>query len=431
MPLPRSAVTEQRILRWEGTITGRLNYQIVPWAEIQTLASFDYGSMDWERFVTDPNLIPEYNGYYWGPSFGENRSYTDNQTTLRALIDYGHSVGENHDISGVVGYEQTESNFEEFRASRDQFYNNDLRQLNLGNSTNDGNLGFGNSWALRSVFGRFNYELMGRYLFEFNARYDGSSRFAEGHRYGFFPSFSVGWRVAEESFFNVDWVNELKFRGSWGQLGNQDVPLYSYYSAIDLGIPYHMGNASSSASVGGAATDLINEELSWETTTVTNVGFDASFLDDRLSVTGDIYKRRTEDILLALSVPDMVGLDAPFQNAGIVENQGWEVSVGWRDNIGEVNYGVDVNLSDNQNEVIDLVDTGPYIEGGNLGGRVIQEGSPINAWYGLEVEGLYNSYEQIDNHADVPGDPARLGDLIYVDQNNDGVINEAGSCGDR
>src|SRR5699024_12690698 len=110
-------------------------------------------------------------------------------------------------------------------------------------------------------------------------------------------------------------------------------------------------------STGGAATDLVSKELSWETTTVTNIGFDAAFLNNRLSVTGDIYERRTEDILLALSVPDMVGLNAPFQNAGVVENRGWEIAVGWQDNIGEVCCGIDVNVSDNRNDVVDRVDT--------------------------------------------------------------------------
>lgn len=246
-------------------------------------------------------MYPE-NGYYWGPNFGENRANTSLQTTLRALLDYGHTFQESHDISGVIGYEQIGYEFEEFRAWRDQFYNNELRQLNLGNAVNDGNMGYGSEWALRSVFGRLNYTLLGRYLFEFNARYDGSSRFAEGRRYGFFPSFSAGWRISEEPFFNVGWVDELKLRGSWGQLGNQDVPLYSYYASIDLGIPYYLGNASGSQAVGGAATDLTNEELSWETTTVTDFGFDASFLEGRLTLTGDIYKRRTEDILLRVPI---------------------------------------------------------------------------------------------------------------------------------
>ncbi|MEX2344561.1 MAG: TonB-dependent receptor [Balneolaceae bacterium] len=427
-PLASAEVSgdEQRVF-WDGTATGRLEYEIIPdWVALRTLASFDFGSMDWERFVTDPDLIEQYpsDGYYWGPSFGENRTNTSKQTTLQAILDYGHTFQEVHDISGIVGYEQIEYDFEEFRAWRDQFYNNDLRQLDLGNSSNDGTRGYGSAWGLRSAFGRFNYEFMGRYLLEFNARYDGSSRFADGHRYGFFPSISLGWRVSEESFFNLDWVDEFKLRGSWGQLGNQDVPLYSYYSSIDLGISYYLGNNSGTQAVGGAATDLVNEELSWETTTVLDFGFDSAFLDDRLTVSGDVYTRRTEDILLRLSIPDMVGLNAPFQNAGIVENKGWELAVGWQDVSGDFSYGINLNLSDNKNEVIDLVDTGPYIEGGNLGGRVIQEGTPVNAWYGLEAEGLFNSYEQIDSHAQPAGQVTRLGDIIYKDQNGDGVINE-------
>ena len=219
-------------------------------------------------------------------------------------------------------------------------------------------------------------------------------------------------------------MDELKLRGSWGQLGNQDVPLYSYYSSIDLGIPYYLGNASGSQAVGGAPTDLVNDELSWETTTVIDFGFDAAFLDARLSVTGDIYKRRTEDILLRVPIPDMVGLGAPFQNAGVVENKGWELAVGWQDEVGAFSYGIDFNLSDNRNEVVDLVDTGPYVLGGGLDGHVIQEGSPMNAWYGWETEGLFSSYEQIDSHAQPPGQETHLGDIIFKDQNDDGIIND-------
>src|SRR5690606_33626560 len=163
---------------------------------------------------------------------------------------------------------------------------------------------------------------LGRYLFEANARYDGSSRFAEGRRFGLFPSFSAGWRISEEPFFNVGFIDELKLRASWGQLGNQDVPLYSYYSSISLTQPYWFGG---SVQDGAAATSLANQELSWETTTVTDVGFDAAFMQGRLSLTSDIYNRRTEDILLNVPIPDMVGRSAPFINAGVVENNGWEL----------------------------------------------------------------------------------------------------------
>ena len=427
-PLASAEVSgdEQRLF-WDGTITGRLNYELLPEIlEIQTLASFDYGSMEWDQFRTDPNFIEEYpsNAYYWGPSRGENRTYSERRTTLRAMINYEYSILNTHDISGVFGYEQIHNEFEEFRAWRDQFYNNELRHLNLGTTANAGNMGFGNEWAMRSLFGRFSYSLMDRYLFEFNARYDGSSRFADGHRFGFFPSVSAAWRISEESFFDIGRIDEFKLRGSWGQVGNTDMPLYQTYSSIDLGIPYYLGNATGTQAVGGAATQLVNEELTWETTTVTNFGIDLALFGDRLTFAGDIYRRLTEDILLRLPIPDMVGRVAPFQNAGVVENKGWELSIGWRDNIDEFSYRINFNLSDNRNEVVDLVGTGPYVLGGNLGGRVVMEGQPMNAWYGLEAVGLFESYDQIDSHAQPSGWTTRLGDIIFKDQNNDGVIND-------
>jgi len=418
--------TEQEVF-WNGTIKGGLNYDVFPkWAEIKMKVSFDYGSMDWKQFRTNPDLIDDWpdDAADWGPSFGENRTNTSRKTKVQALIDYGHNFEDIHDISGVIGYEQIRYNFDEFRAYRDHFYNNQLHQLNLGSTANEGTVGFGNEWSLRSVFGRLKYQILDRYLLEFNARYDGSSRFAEDHRYGFFPSFSVGWRISEESFFNIDWINELKIRGSWGQLGNQSVPLYSYYSSINLGIPYFIGNESGTQSVGGAITDVVNKDLSWETTTEIDIGIDAVFLNDRLSVKGDLYKQHTEDILLRLSVPDMVGRGAPFQNAGIVENKGWELAVNWQDNKREVSYGIGFKLSDNRNKVVDLNQTGPYLQHDDIGIHVVQEGTPINAWYGLEVDGLFSSYEEIDNHPQPAGQVTRLGDIIYVDRNGDGLIND-------
>lgn len=407
----------------QGSVRGRLNYELIPdWVNVQARVAVDYNNMDWDRFMTDPNYIDEYpaEGTYWGPNFGEKRSNHNVNTTLQGIVNFSQNFGGQHDISGLVGYEQIHNDFEEFRAWRDQYYSNELRPLDLGNTANDGTRGYGNEWALRSFFGRLNYALLDRYLLEVNARYDGSSRFAEGNRYGFFPSFSLGWRMSEENFFDVDWVSELKFRGSWGQLGNQSVGLYSYYSSIDLGIPYYLGNSGGTQSVGGAATSLVNEEVSWETTTVINAGFDATFLEGRLDIIGDIYSRRTEDILLNLPIPAMVGRGAPAQNAGVVENKGWELSVRWMDIVGDFNYGINVNLSDNRNEVVDLHGTGPYI----MEERVVQVGSPINSWYGWETEGLFSSYEQIDSHAQPAGQETHLGDIIFKDQNGDGVIND-------
>jgi len=416
---------EQRIW-WDATVTGRLNYEIVDWGELQFLAAFNYGTMDWEFFRTDPAFIKEYppEGYYWGPNFGENRDSWWIETTLRTQFNYNYALGSTHSFSGVIGYEQIRNTSEEFRAWRDRFYNNELRFLNMGDPANDGNLGFGSEWALRSWYGRLSYTLLDRYLLEFNARYDGSSRFAKGHRYGFFPSVSVGWRISSESFFRVDWIDELKIRASWGQLGNQDVPLYSYYPAVNLNTPYYLGDASGPQALGGAITDLVNEKLTWETTTVTNIGLDATFFDGRFNFTAEVYKRLTDDILLRLPIPAMVGRGAPFQNAGAVENKGWEVNIGWQDVINDFSYRIDFNLSDNINKVVDLAGTGPYILGGNLDRRIVEVGTAINSWYGWEAIGLFNSYDQIDNSPQPAGWITRLGDIIFKDQNGDGVINE-------
>lgn len=427
-PLASAEVSgdKQEIL-WGSTLTGRLNYDIFPgWAKLQGVGSFRYGSLDWELFRTDPDLIDEYpsGGFYWGPSYGENRTNKELESTLRLLLDFGHTFRSIHNFSGVLGYEQIKNKSDEFRAWRDQFYNNELRKLDLGNSSNANNSGFGSEWALRSLFGRVNYTLKERYLLELNARYDGSSRFGEEHRYGLFPSLSIGWRISEEPFFNFKNIDELKLRSSWGQLGNQTVPLYSYYSSINLNIPYFLGNSGGLQSVGGAATSLVNEDLTWETTTVADIGIDILFLNGRLNIVGDIYKRLTKDILLRVPVPRLVGLESPYRNAGIVENKGWELEMGWRDEIKNFNYGVKFNLSDNRNKIVDLVGTGPYFLGGDLDGHIIQEGKPINSWYGLEALGLINSSTEAETHAEVPGFENRLGDIVFRDQNNDGVIND-------
>lgn len=417
---------EQRWLN-RGTVTGRLNYDLIAGGssrlEIQTLASVRYDNNDWERYQTDDRYVADWptGGSNWGPNELEQRDTEGLQTTLSAMLNFGQTLGGGaHDLSGILGYEQISSDSAEFRAWRQDFFNNDLRQLDVGNADTRGNGGFGSEWALRSVFGRVSYSFAGRYLFEANARYDGSSRFADGLRYGFFPSFSAGWRISEESFFNVDWVDELKLRGSWGQLGNQQVPLYSYYSSLAIDQPYWFGDQVHD---GAAITDLANEDLTWETTTATDIGFDATFLQGRLSLSGDLYHRKTEDILLALPIPDVIGRNAPFVNAGVVENKGWELAVGWRGTVSTVNYGIDFNLSDNRNEVVDLNGTGPYIDEE----QVIAVGQPIGAWYGYEVDAdrpYFQKQEEIDNHAQPGGFTTRPGDLRFVDQNNDGIINE-------
>jgi TonB-linked SusC/RagA family outer membrane protein len=403
----------------QASVAARVNYDLLPgWLKLSGLGSIRYDNNTFRQFLTDSRYIDTWpaSGSPWGPNRLEQRNTQGTQNTLRALLDYGHQFGDSHDWSGVLGYEQIDYDNDEFRAWRQDFFSNDLGALNAGNENTRGNWGTGTNWALRSVFGRMNYSFRSRYLLEANARYDGSSRFAEGRRFGLFPSFSAAWRVSEEPFFNLGFINDLKLRGSWGRLGNQDVPLYSYYSSISIAQPYWFGGQIRQ---GAAATSLANQALSWETTTATDFGFDAAFLDQRLSVTGDLYWRKTDDILLNVPIPAMVGRAAPFVNAGKVENKGWELEASWRDFVGEVSYNVAFNLSDNRNQVLDLYGTGPYIQGE----RVVEVGAPINAWYGYESTGFFVNQAEIDAHAQPGGYTTRPGDLIFKDQNGDGVIN--------
>ena len=406
-----------------GLINARADYEILQGLNVRTQASAQLGDWqyrDWRNEV--------YFRDYWDqsvirrsvtPNRLDNRMSRDTEIYLRGLLEYTKTFGD-HDLTAMVGYDQTNRDWREIRAVREGFYNNDLREIDVGDASRDEAYGRSEEWALRSGFGRINYNYLGRYLLEANARYDGSSRFAEGNRFGFFPSFSAGWRLSEEPFFDVPWISELKLRGSWGQMGNQDIDLYSFYPRIVLGGGNRDYVFGDELIPGAAKVALANQEISWESTTMTDVGIDAAFLDGRLTFTGDVYRKDTNDILRELPISGMIGLDAPVQNALSVRNTGWEATLGWNDVAGDFSYSGNLNLARNVNEVIDLADAGPFIEGIWL----LAEGEPIGTMYGWETDGLFQNQAEVDAHASqhpVTGP----GDIRYVDQNEDGVINEA------
>ncbi|MCK9415024.1 MAG: TonB-dependent receptor, partial [Prolixibacteraceae bacterium] len=182
-------------------------------------------------------------------------------------------------------------------------------------------------------FGRINYDYKEKYLFEANMRYDGSSKFADGHKWGVFPSFSAGWRISEESFWQPvkGIVDNLKIRGSWGQLGNQNIgDNYPFSSDVNLGIKYIFDKSVTS---GAGITSLANSKITWETTSITDIGLDAT-LFGKLNLTADYFYKVTDDILLKLNVPLIIGMDAPQQNAGKTENRGWDLGINYADKFG-------------------------------------------------------------------------------------------------
>ncbi len=245
------------------------------------------------------------------------------ETTVNHFLNYSTDFG-NHGINILAGYSEIKSNGYGLTAYRQGFYNNDIQSIQQGaNDNTKSNTGIDSIWGLRSYFGRINYSFDNKYLFEANARYDGSSRFTGGNRYSFFPSFSAGWRISQEYFWNslTNIFPEFKLRGSWGKTGNQAVALYSYYPTLNL-LNYTFDNLPAQ---GYVQQNMINEDITWETTTQSNIGIDAQLFNNRISFSIDRYNKRTDGILLVLPVPGTLGLQPSTQNAGIVDNKGWEL----------------------------------------------------------------------------------------------------------
>lgn len=330
-----------------------------------------------------------------------------------------------HNLDGILGYSEIYYADDWGEGYRQSFYNNQLQALSMGaNDATQSATGGNSEWGLRSYFTRVNYDFDSKYLLEANARYDGSSRFAEGHRFGFFPSFSAGWRVSNEGFWEPlkNTINELKIRGSWGEVGSQQVGLYSFMPT------YNQRNYifNEMLAPGYRQTSLANEDISWETTTQLNFGLDGYLFDNQLSFSFDYYNKRTRDILLLVPIPSVIGLEPTNQNAGIVENKGFEFLIQGHKAFGDFEFDLGVNVNYNRNEVIDLAGTGPHISAfGNSDYRTITtEGKAINSFYGFETDGFFETQEEVNGYAKWDGSVGP-GDIKYVDQNNDGQLTPA------
>ena len=335
---------------------------------------------------------------------------------LKALATYEKTINQ-HSFNALAGFEQVDYRGDWMEGFRDQYVLENYEVLDAGSPANQSATGSATEWSLRSFFGRINYDYKQKYLLEANLRYDGSSRFAKGNKYGVFPSISAGWRISEELFMQgVEWIDNLKIRASWGKLGNQDIGDYPFVSSVNLGLNYMFNETIPGQ--GGAVVDAANPDISWETTAMSNVGFDV-MLFSKLSVTAEYYVKNTSNILLKLPIPGTTGLGAAYQNAGEVRNKGWDLSVRYTDRIGDFDYNIGGHLSDVKNEIINLEGTGPYI----YDRTIHQEGSPISTLYGLEAEGLFQTEEEIRNHAKQFGNILAPGDIKYKDQNKDGVVN--------
>jgi TonB-dependent starch-binding outer membrane protein SusC len=394
-------------LSWELikglTLSGKTGYKYYSWTDQYFNSTLIYDASK----TVEPNFL--------SVSSGDN-----SLLTLQSLLRYTKTI-DKHNFSVLAGFSQEQYQENWTTASRDDFPNNSLYELNGGSASNMQNSGSGSEWALRSFFGRINYDFSGKYLFEANARYDGTSRFPKNGRWGLFPSVSVGWRISEESFIkdNLNWLDNLKLRTSWGKLGNQNISNYPYQYVLSTGQNYTFGGTLAS---GIALTKLPNVDITWETTTVTDFGIDFGILANRLNFTFDYFSKITSDILYPKSVSSVLGLSTSEYNAGEVKNKGVEFILNYRSSIGKFNFSVSPNFSYVKNEVTKLADGKTEDIGKGL-----FVGEPIGAIYGYEADGLFVDAADVTSYPTQPiaGEPGviRYKDISGPDGVPDGVVN--------
>lgn len=333
-------------------------------------------------------------------------------------IEYQKLFGE-HDFKVLGGTSYENYSTQDLSASRRNFPTDGLEDINAGSSagediTNGG--GMINN-KLLSYFGRVNYSYLNRYLFEANFRADASSSFFKDNRWGYFPSFSAGWKINEEEFLNdVSWIDALKIRASWGQLGNiNNVGYYDYFQTYEISPSY---NFDDEAVTGTRESKPANYGLTWETVTMTNFGLDADLFGGKLGIVADYYIKNTDDILMAYNTPIEVGLSAnPSQNIGQVKNNGFELALTHGHYIGELKYHIGVNMTANKNRVLNMGESDNMIVNGGDKIRYINKvGAAIGSYYGYVTDGLY-AQEEIDageyyRFGRVPN----AGDIKYVPQ---------------
>ena len=288
-------------------------------------------------------------------------------------------------------------------------------------------------YAIRGAFYRINYNYKDRYLFEANGRYDGSSKFPKDDRFGFFPSFSVGWNIARESWMEkaLDYVSDLKLRASWGQIGNQNIGNYGYYSTMQP-----VGNSNYWLKDGEFITyistpGLVSNSFTWETVETLDIGFDASMFNSRLQVTFDWYQRTTRDMLIAgIQLPAVVGTSAPIRNAADMRTRGWEIAVNWRDQIGDWKYNVGFNLYDYKSKITKYSNNEDKLLSQNY-----YEGKTLGEIWGYVSDGFYTiddfdgpgTWQLKDGVASLDGYNPRPGDEKFVNLNDDRGTNEINS----
>ncbi|MDR1602207.1 MAG: TonB-dependent receptor [Tannerella sp.] len=398
-------------------VSAGFEWDIIKSLKLTGLAGYNYDNTKYKRYY--PTLVVDQT-YTESPSELTETRTENALLTLQTFLNYDKTFFDIHEFHVLGGFSQESNTNSWLQASRDNFPSNTLYEISAGAPANQKNGGSGYEWALQSFFGRINYIFDGKYLLEANTRYDGSSRFPTGRRWGLFPSVSAGWIVSQENFFRIEPINHLKIRASWGKLGNQNIGNYPYQQVLTLGVNAPFG-VSEKMSSGAAATVVPSTDITWEATRVVDAGLDIGLIDNKVNVSIDLYDKLTTDILYNVTASSVLGMTPSVQNAGVVSNKGFDLSLQHRNQINDFSYNISANFSYVKNEVKELA---TVIQDVNSGLFV---GYPLQSIYGYVADGLFVDQQDVDNYPSqprvaAPGD-IKLTDISGPDGVPDGRVN--------
>jgi TonB-linked SusC/RagA family outer membrane protein len=408
-------------ITFAGAIT--LAYKLLPWLSVEGMAAPKYTTEHTHNYKKVVNVYDANGNLSSYHNIDENELTEEEDRSVygnwQLLLKTDNTFGGHHHLKATLGTSRESYDNKKFSGFRKGWNFPEYEVLDAGSADERQQAGGSRrQWLLLSAFGRVNYDYRSRYLLEANLRYDGTSRFASDRRFQAFPSVSAGWRLSEEAFMQplTPVLSHLKFRASWGQLGNQNI-------GKEMN-PYTQSLAMGAISMDDKIYDLVtlnkmgNPAITWEVSTMTDVGIDVT-LFKRLSVTADFYRKITDGIILTPNIPFITGYanaNAPTQNGGTVRNAGWELGAGYQDKWGDWEFGINANLSDVSNKILSYQATQTT--------DVLQsrEGYPINSVYGYVADGYFQNQQEIDAHIPQFGAVLHPGDIRYVDQTGDGQI---------
>jgi TonB-linked SusC/RagA family outer membrane protein len=351
------------------------------------------------------------------PNFGFAYSSQNFNWVTNHTLNYEFTLSKEHQLEALLGTEAQKNDFQRSQVNANKFANDIVRTVNAGTVTSGNS--FREQWSLSSYFLRLNYAFLEKYLFNASVRRDGSSRFGSNHRWGTFPSASVGWRVSEESFFkSINVISELKLRASYGLSGNNSFGNYAQISLLNQQ-NYSFGNSLAN---GLATTSIGNDDLTWEKSLQADVGLELGLWQDRVFLNVDYYSRTTTDLLLLVQVPTLTGFSQSIKNIGEVENKGMEFSVTSHNLKNDFVWNTNFNLSFNRNKVKALGPAGDPVRSGTGvdESNITVIGEPLGNIYGYKQMGIFNSEQELEAYPHFA--TTRPGDVKYEDVNDDTIL---------